>query len=405
MIIGKVTRAGLNVLGLCIILSAGVAIGADTDSSQEWNIRVAQLGEAGPNDIVLTAVGDAIWTHKLSTNNGAGLQSLFGVMRSSDIAYLNLEQAFADRGFPMPNKDIVRAETSIIDEFVWAGADIVSVANNHAMDYGLDGLETTLQTLDSSGIKYSGAGRNLAESLRPTFIEKNGLNIALLSFMAAPDFDELGIIAATEHTAGVAPVRGSEVRLMSGKSTIAPWDADLQQLEQAIKAAKEAADFVAVSLQYHWASNAEIDSGEQLIARTAIDAGADIILGHGPMMLNGIEFYKGKPIFYTMGSFSFHVPQSSYVLFPTSLGFIKELEADRRIFESMMVRLIVSPQGEFRRIELLPVDKNADGDPHFVAGETASKIIGKLQKFSEPFGTAIKREAWYAVVNLPDNDP
>ncbi len=389
-------------LGLVIALSFNAAFAADNDSAQVWDDRLGELREAGPDEFVLTVVGDAIWTQKLSTNTGAGLQALFEVLRSADVTYLNLEQALTDQGFPMPNKDIVRADTSMIDEFVWAGTDIVSTANNHAMDFGADELQTTLSTLDSKGIKHSGAGATIADALRPTFIEVNGLKIALLSFMAAPDFEEFGIIAATENEAGVAPVRGAEVRLADGSSTIAPLQSDLQQMEEAIRNVREDADLVAVSLQYHWASDAVIDPGEELIARAAVDAGADMVLGHGSMRLNGIEFYKSKPILYSLGSFSLHIPQSAYTLFPTTLGFIKQLVEVRHIFESMAVRMIISNDGELRRMELLPIDKNDNGDPHLVAGEGANGILERVAKLSEPYGTEVEREAWYATVAVPE---
>ena len=391
----------IRAFGLMVVFSIGSAIAADNDSAQAWEERIAELQEAGEDEFVLTVVGDAIWTQKLSTNTGAGLQALFEVMRSADVTYLNLEQALTDRGFPMPNKDIVRADTSIIEEFVWAGTDVVSTANNHAMDFGADELQTTLSTLDSKGIKHSGAGATIADALRPAFIEVNGLKIALLSFMAAPDFEEFGIIAATEDQAGVAPLRGADVRLADGSSTIAPLQADLQQMEEAIRNVRDEADLIAVSLQYHWASDSEIDPGEELIARAAVDAGADLVLGHGSMRLNGIEFYNSKPILYSLGSFSLHLPQSAYALFPTSLGFIKQLVEVRHIFESMAVRMIISNDGELRRMELLPIDKNDNGDPHFVAGEGANIILDRLAKLSEPYGTEIEREAWYATVTVP----
>ncbi|MEQ9447791.1 MAG: CapA family protein, partial [Rhodospirillaceae bacterium] len=127
-------------------LLSGFALAADHDTQSAWAERLAQLGQPADGDIVLTAIGDAIWTQTLSEKDDAALQAVFEVLRASDISYMNFEQAMTDEGFPMPAKDIVRADTSIIDEFVWAGVDIVSTANNHAMDYDAAGLKTTVAT-------------------------------------------------------------------------------------------------------------------------------------------------------------------------------------------------------------------------------------------------------------------
>ncbi|MHB1205442.1 MAG: CapA family protein, partial [Rhodospirillaceae bacterium] len=275
------------------------------------------------------------------------------------------------------------------------------LANNHMMDFGPSGLETTLKTLDTAGIKHAGAGATLAQALQPALIERKGLKIALLGFLVAPNITTLGT-PATENTPGVAPVRGTRIRLLNGKAGFAPSDDDLNAMEAAIKEARKTADVVAVTMHIHWGDLEAIDpEGKQLITRAAIDAGADIVLGHGPHVVNGIEFYKGKPIIYSMGNFAFQFDFGAYTFFPTSATTIKRLMGNERLFEAMMVRMILSPQGKFKRMELLPLGLTKDGDPHFVAGDGANSVLDRVKALSEPFGTAIKREAWYAVVDLP----
>lgn len=380
------------------VCPVGASVAAD-DSAEAWNERIGQLAAPADDEIVWTAVGDAIWTHKISDSEDVRLQSLFNVMRASDVAFVNFEQVMADSGFPT-NKAIAKADPSIVDEFVWAGADMVSLANNHMMDFGPSGLATTLATLDKNGIKHAGAGTDLSQAFKYTVIEKKGLKIALVAVMVSPNLT-IGT-GATATSPGVAFVRGSLVRPLKGEPVLAPWEEDLHAMEEAIKEAKKAADLVAISMHIHWGELDEIDpSGKQLVARAAIDAGADIVLGHGPHVVNGIEFYKGKPILYSIGNFAFQFPPGAYEYFPDIKKTVQRLSADGHLFESMMVRMVLSSRGEIRRMEILPLGLTRSGDPHFVSDERADAIFERMKALSGPLGTGIKRESWYAVVEPP----
>jgi poly-gamma-glutamate synthesis protein (capsule biosynthesis protein) len=382
------------------VLSAGVAGAAERSPlNKEWRGRVAELAQPAADEIVLTAAGDAIWLDKFSDSKDARLQALFEVMRAGDISFINFEMVTANSGYPTI-KEIARSDPSIVKEFVWAGTDVVSLANNHMMDFGQGGLETTLRTLDEAGIKHSGAGMTLADALKHTIVEKKGLKMALVSVMVSPTLN-IGTGAA-EKSPGVAWVRGTTVRRPDGASVIAPWDADLKAMEEAIKAARKEADLVAVSMHIHWGGLDVIDpEGKQVVARAAIDAGADIILGHGPHVINGIEFYKSKPILYSIGNFAFQFKPEAYTFFPETLKIVQRLSSDPKLYESMIVRMVLSPKGEFRRMELLPVELTTDGIPHFVTGDKADAILAKAQALSDPLGTKVSRNGWYSVVELP----
>ena len=270
------------------------------------------------------------------------------------------------------------------------------------LDFGPSGLKTTLRSLSDKGIKYAGAGADLSQALQPVVIERRGLKIALVSFMISPEFEGLEITPAGESTPGVAPIRGFDARLTGGKRALVPSDADLRQMEDTIRAAKKVADLVAVSLHIHWGDLESIDpDGKQLVARAAVDAGADMILGHGPHVVNGIEVYKTKPIIYSMGDFVVQPPMLGYeVFYPDQVKNTKRIRANERTFESMMVRMILSQQGAFRRIEILPTATTQSGDPHFVTGDKANAILERVKTLSEPFKTAIKRQSWYSVLEL-----
>lgn len=382
------------------VAASGVAMAADASTlNREWRARVAELGQPKSDEIVLSAAGDAIWLDKFSGIKDARLQALFEVMRASDISFINFEMVTANSGYPTI-KEIARADPSIVNEFVWAGTDVVSTANNHMMDFGATGLATTMRTLSEAGIKHAGAGLTLADALRHTVVERKGLKMALVSVMVSPTLT-IGT-GATETGPGVAWVRGTSVRRPDGKTVIAPWESDLKAMEEAIKAARKDADLVAVSMHIHWGGPEEIDpDGKQLIARAAVDAGADIILGHGPHLVNGIEFYKSKPILYSIGNFAFQFKPEAYTFFPETLKIVERLSSDPKLYESMIVRMVLSPKGEFRRLELLPIELSPQGIPSFVTGVKADAILAKAKALSAPLGTTVNRSGWYSVVNLP----
>ena len=127
-------------------------------------------------------------------------------MRASDISFINFEMVAADSGYPTI-KEIARTDPSIASEFVWAGTDSVSLANNHLMDFGQSGLETTRRTLDDAGIRHSGAGLSLGEALQHIVVERKGLKMAFISVMVSPTLT-IGT-SAGEKTPGVAWVRGT----------------------------------------------------------------------------------------------------------------------------------------------------------------------------------------------------
>lgn len=379
-------------------LSGGFVHAAEDQAT--WAARVNALSKPAADEVVFTAAGDAIWNRKISDNPDPRLQSLFEVMRASDIAFLNFEQVMADSGYPTI-KEISRADPAMISEFSWAGVDLVSIANNHLMDFGRTGLETTLKVLDQAGIAHSGAGLDVAQAIRPAVIEKKGLKVALISLLVSPQFPEIGT-AAEDAAPGVAPIHGTRIRMLNGKSGFAPWEADLARMEAAIKAARAAADVVAVSMHIHWGTLEEIDAeGKQLITRAAIDAGADMVLGHGPHVVNGIEFYKGKPIFYSLGNFAFQFDPAHYTFFPATQSVLKRLMANDRLWEAMMARIVFSRKGEFRRIELLPITLTKQGDPSFDAGEKAMAIRDRVTAMSAAFATKVRAEGWYATVDIP----
>ena len=238
-------------------------------------------------------------------------------------------------------------------------------------------------------------------------LSRHGLNgpvvrTTLVSVAMAPRIAPPTGAPATPSSAGIAAIRGAMVRLVTGDVVTAPWAEDVARMERAIQAARATSEIVLVSLHVNWLDPVVAEAeGEQLVARAAIDAGADMVIGHGPTVLGGIEVYKGRPILYSVGKIVHHVSAEAYEFFPQVQQFVRGMLADERYEESIMVRALFAREGTPTRIELLPVQITDDGDPRFADDELAARILGRIADLSRPHGTSVRREAWYGVVDLP----
>lgn len=206
------------------------------------------------------------------------------ILDSANILVGNLEVPLSRRGKPYTEKTwILRADPLTAQALVTAGFDVVTLANNHIMDYGPLALEDTINTLKSINLLYTGAGMNLNEARRAAFIRTtDGTTFAFLAYsLTFPD-----LFWATASRPGTAH---------GGPDNFIPD----------IKKAKEFADFVVVS--FHWSSEMlnYAKPYQKSYAKQCIDAGATIVLGHHPHVLQGLEVYKGGLIAYSLGNFAF----------------------------------------------------------------------------------------------------
>jgi poly-gamma-glutamate capsule biosynthesis protein CapA/YwtB (metallophosphatase superfamily) len=235
----------------------------------------------------------------------------------ADVAFANLEcclyqpparHSVANEGFhaaPLAGRALMLA-----------GFHAVGIANN--VNYGGDAIRSSIAELDQLGIAHAGAGPNRARARAPAIVERNGLRVGFMQRTSVywPTDHE-----ATEHTPGVAALRGHtayQVPLHKTRPEIPPanrpgvppvvvtWaDAGyLAQYREELAALRKEADVVVAS--HHWGLHEEVLQYMTEIAHAAIDAGADIVIGHGPHFSLPVEIYQGKPIFYGLGSFSFH---------------------------------------------------------------------------------------------------
>jgi poly-gamma-glutamate synthesis protein (capsule biosynthesis protein) len=257
---------------------------------------------------VLTAVGDISIQRD---DPGSIFDLVRPQLRAADVTFGQLEAPISRRGVPqVHHRGPIRLEPSVAAALQSSGFNVLSGAGNHCMDYGGVALDDTIQFLTQAGVKIIGVGADLTQARLPAYFETAGGRLALLAYNTIlPDG-----YWATRDRPGCAPVRISTVyepieeELLTPQARVLTYARreDLNALRADIVAAREQADMVGLSM--HWGLHyvpAQISDYQVEIAHAAIDAGADIILGHHPHILKGIEVYKGKVIFYSLGNFAF----------------------------------------------------------------------------------------------------
>jgi len=329
-------------------LSAGV-----TPSTTPAPTPAAALTLIAGGDVMLgRSLGDGIRAH----GPVWPFEGVAEALRGADIAFVNLESPLTEGGEPA-NKDFVfRGPTAGARGLAEAGVDIVSLANNHVLDYGPQGLADTLAALQGAGVAFTGAGEDISDARSPRLMERNGIRLAFLAYVNTPadsvsGFDVSGT-QATEERAGVAWLTPEAVA------------AD-------VAAARAAADVVVVSVhagdEYQEAPNGL----QAAAAHAAIDAGAALVLGSHPHVLQGIETYKGGLIVYSLGNlvFDFDFVDYSYPGLPSAL--------------SALLRVELGKTGVVK-CQLAPVlIGEADGRPRLVSGAEAAPVLERMRRLSD----------------------
>ena len=222
-----------------------------------------------------------------STDIADGIDPRFiGIMRDMDLMWINNEFVFSDGGEQIWDKMYTfRSPTEHVRYLHDLGIDIVGLANNHVYDYSEEGFQDTLATLEDAGIPYVGAGRDINQAKAPVYLQTDGFTIAYVAASRA----EYTVYTpeATETSGGIL------------------WCYDNDLFLQSIREAAANADYV-IALP-HWGveHSTELESEQIDGAHAYIDAGADAVIGAHPHILQGMEYYNGKPIVYSLGNFWF----------------------------------------------------------------------------------------------------
>lgn len=220
------------------------------------------------------------------------------ILRKGDVVFGNLEEPITSSthsltGIKEGGKYVLKNDVEAIEGIKYAGFNLMNLANNHILDYYERGLFDTMDILDKNGIKYAGAGRNLEEARKPAIMEVKSMKVGMLAYTDMAEIVYKGNpnykFAAGEDKPGVAP------RPLKFDDSIKK---DIEELRSKV-------DILIVSLHWGVEESFEVLPEQREFAHSLIDNGVDVILGHHPHQFQGIEIYKGKPVFYSLGNFIF----------------------------------------------------------------------------------------------------
>ena len=269
----------------------------DAEYMLENNIYAKDAND--PGQVTITFAGDILFDDSYAVmgtmlQNGGNIanaisQEVITEMKSADIMMINNEFPYSSRGTATKGKQFTfRAKPSTVSYLDDLGVDIVSLANNHAYDYGEEAFLDTMTTLEEAGIPYVGAGRNLKEARRPVYYIINNMKIAIVSATQIEKSDYPDTKGATDSSAGVFRC----------------WNGD--NLISTIQEAKENSDFVIAYLHWGTENSSTIDWAQEKQAPEVVAAGADLIIGDHPHCLQKIEAVNGVPVIYSLGNFWFN---------------------------------------------------------------------------------------------------
>ena len=282
------------------------------------------------------------------------------ILKQARIVFANLEGPLTDAGTAEAAKQYVfrSPPDKVAPALARAGFKVVSLANNHTLDYGPEGLEDTRAALKKAGIRYAGAGRNDTEARQPVHMMAGGVTVAFLAYSLT--FPE-------EFWAGPdkpGTAFGHERHVRADVAT-----------------ARHTADIVVVS--FHWGQEGKtgLRDYQVQLAHAAIDAGASAVLGHHPHVLQGVEHYKDGVILYSLGNFAF----GSYSNTATRSA----------------IALLTFRDKQWRELRMIPLNvKNAEVvfQPHPLVGRDATEVVEHLQQLSQLLGTTLENRDGVAVL-------
>lgn len=331
-----------------------------------------------------------------------GATAAIAPLARGDVVFTNFEttikekQDSLDNLRPFPGSGGHFAPPASLDALKSWGFNLLAMSNNHAFDFGVTGVLNALRHAEAEGLVHAGTGRTLSEAAAPAYLKTAKGTVALVSMASGlmhPD------AAAGEHRPGV-----NEIHLVGGAPNVdagRPTAEDEKRILDSIREARRHADLV---ISYHHNHVYDKDFAPMMISRDParlrppawivrwaheqVDAGADIVILHGAPILQGIEIYNGKPIFYDLGNFIFQLPLRSSNVFEPAVwdSAVAKVEFEGRTLKEISIQPIVlnaTGRGE----GVLAVATR--GIPAAATGEKAHDILARLAAASRPFGTTV----------------
>jgi len=414
--------------------------------------------------------GDSFITQKLPRNEEQ-LTAIRNYLTAFDVRFTNFEvtvHQFEQAPSAMSGGTWAAARPFVLKDLDWLGLNMMACANNHSLDWLHGGLLSTIDYLEKDNWVYAGIGRNLAEAAQPKYLETKNGRVALISVTSSfeqwhrageqrpdvpgrPGVNPLGhkkvhrisrenmkVLRKIEDDTEVNSTRNLNLKEGFWKEIDGTYifgglqfeegvpgtttymdQADAARMAKSIHEASRQADIVFVSLHAHEMKGDQKNKPADFLrefSQFCIDEGAHAVIGHGPHILRGIEIYKKRPIFYSLGDFIFQndtverQPTEFYNLYELDHshtpadGFdarsqkgTRGLAADPKVFESVIASFEIH-NGNISKIDLLPISlgfakgRAGKGRPELAEEEHSIRILQDLKDLSSEFGTEMKIE-------------
>lgn len=444
----------------------GVLLGALAVCTLVGQAR-GQAFEDARGEMSFALAGDAIITRAMRPFREPEFLALRDIIRSATAGFVNLEILFHDYEDDVipaaaSGGTYMRAEPELAHDLAWLGFDLVSMANNHTMDFGAGAARRTKVTAEAAGLVTAGFGENLAQARAPGYLETPGGRVALISIASTfdgamraghqrPDMRgrpglspiryQTTVTVTSEEMAGLKTavsrwrpgvaraetVNLGGVRFVEGADpgrATAAHAGDLAEIVEVVREAGRQADWVIVTSHSHEGAESRNVPADFIVevAHAAIDAGADMFVGHGPHVLRGIEIYRGAPIFYSLANFIFQnetvelQPADNYEA--QGLGHRDHpgrfqdariersgggFPADPAYWQSVLA-VTQYEDGELKELRLYPITlghglaRPVRGRPMLADAETGRRILEELAELSASFGSTLTIEDGVGVI-------
>lgn len=354
--------------------------------------------------IHLAAVGDITLSQKI------GNELLRTIWDSAHVRIGNLESPIVDKpGVPADKQFRLQQPLEAGEWLKELNPTVVSIANNHTMDWGPEGLYQTIEELNRIGVKHAGGGSNLEEAIQPVYVNVENHKIAFLSWSStlAPGFQAL------HNRPGIAGLRVTTYYELGPSLDLeqpgtAPWiksvpfEEDLLLLEKAIEQASKEADFVILGM--HWGVPPQwcvpyqgvIAEYQPIVAQRAANAGVDIIIGHHAHAPYGMESFTGKddkevPVLYSLGNYISHYEYTGEGLDMSSSTmphFPPRLPENRQSCITDIKLIPADGRLKVEYVKIQPSALNNVGEAMEISKEESSEIANRLNDFSNQRGTS-----------------
>ena len=306
-------------------------------------------------ELSITAAGDIAFNDNINTilKGDDPFKFIKNEIVSSDISIANLECVISDKGRPTRTWVNIRSKnTSAKYLKIFT---ILCLANNHILDYGTEGMMETISVLNKNGILTLGAGSNYQKAIQPLIIERNSVKVGVINFLCSQT-NQRYFKSEWLHQAG--PARYNEKYV----------------LEQ-IRKLKNQVDIVIASI--HWGVEYVYfpSPQQQTLARKLVDNGVDLIIGHHPHVVQGIEKYKNGLIFYSLGNLIFDFAISN-------------------VPKSVIARIYISRDCKLD-YELIPLELNNNYQPIKLSGQKKENMLDFIQDISSPLVPAVSEKFWF----------